>query len=207
MKKVSQYKNIYLNNLDFFAFTNTLLFLMMTIFVYSKRFISYRGEANLYEFYFYAIVIFLTISYTWLKFRHLQINRIILILVEITILMHFSGAFIEVNGSRLYDFRLFDIRYDKFVHLINSMIGSFVAIYFFIKNDYKITRLTLCVIVLCVLGIGAIIEILEFIVTLTVTHNGVGSYINNMSDLVANLIGSLIGITFYLIYENNKRKR
>jgi hypothetical protein len=201
MKKLSFPQRLYVNNLDYFAFINTFLFTLMTVFVYYKRFISFRGEANLYEFYFYATVIFLTITYSWLRFRHLEIHTYVLILIEITILIHFAGAFIQIDGSRLYDYRIMEIRYDKFVHLVNSLIGSTVVIYLFMKNGYAITKLMLTVTVLCVLGIGAIIEIIEFIVTLTVENNGVGNYVNNMSDLLANLIGSLLGISIYSKYK------
>jgi hypothetical protein len=44
--------------------------------------------------------------------------------------------------------------------------------------------------VLVVLGLGAIIEIVEYIVVLTVPQNGVGGYDNNMQDLLANLAGA-----------------
>ena len=195
-------RRIYLNSVDIFAFTNTFLFTMMTIFVYYKRFIDYRGVANLHEFYFYATVIFLTITYSWLRFRHIDIHTSILILIEITILLHFSGAFIEIDGSRLYDFRILEIRFDKFVHMINSMIASIVALYLLRKNEYELSGLVFIITILCVLGVGAIIEILEFIVTLTVENNGVGNYVNNMSDLIANLFGSIIGVALFSKYTN-----
>jgi hypothetical protein len=56
--------------------------------------------------------------------------------------------------------------------------------------------------VFSVLGVGAIIEIAEYIVTLTVEHNGVGSYNNNMLDLIANLFGSLFAIAFVKFFWN-----
>lgn len=188
-----------ITNLDLFAFVNTFLFVMMCIFVYYDRFIAYRGIENLHEFFFYAIVIFLVICYTWLKFRHFDVRLSILMLIEITIILHFAGAFIQIDGSRLYDFRIFEIRYDKFVHLINSMIATVAALYLLYYNNIKTTKLVLTATVLSVLGIGAVIEILEFIVTLTVPHNGVGNYTNNMLDLVANLIGSVIVISIYAL--------
>jgi len=197
MKKLFFLQKISLTNLDFFAFVNTFLFVMMSIFVYYDRFITYRGAANIHEFFFYAIVIFLVICYAWLKLRYFDIRLSILMLIEITIILHFAGAFVQVDGSRLYDFRFFDIRYDKFVHLINSMIATVVALYLLQKYQIKRTKLILTVTVLTVLGIGAVIEILEFIVTLTVPHNGVGNYTNNLLDLVANFIGSIIVVSFY----------
>lgn len=205
MKRVFTPQNTLMTNLDLFAFVNAFLFMMMSVFVYYDRFIAYRGSANLHEFFFYAIVIFLVICYTWLKFRHFDVRLSILMLIEITIILHFAGAFVQIDGSRLYDFRFFDIRYDKFVHLINSMIATVVVLYLLHNNHIKTTKLILTAIVLSVLGVGAVIEILEFIVTLTVPHNGVGDYTNNMLDMVANFIGSLIVISFYNVQKRSEK--
>jgi hypothetical protein len=45
-------------------------------------------------------------------------------------------------------------------------------------------------VLLVVLGLGAVIEIVEYVVVLTVPRNGVGGYDNNMQDLIANLCGA-----------------
>ena len=186
-----------INPLDIFTFFNIALFLAMLDLVYYKRFIAYRGLSNIHEFFFYAATILSLIIYVWVKFRHISIPSSILIFLEVAILIHFSGAFIEINGARLYDFRFYSVRYDKIVHFINSMIGTTVVIYLLGINHIKITKFTLTAAILITVGCGAIIEIMEFFVVLTVPHNGVGDYINNMSDLVANLLGSIIIVIFY----------
>jgi len=192
------------NYFDIFAFFNAFLFLMMTIFVYYDRFIQYRGAANLHEFFFYALVIFFAIAFAWVKYRHIDVEFSILILIEITILIHFSGAFIQVDGHRLYDFRYHDIRYDKIVHFFNSMICSYVFLYLYKKNGYEITKIVLGTVLLNTLGIGTIIELLEFAVTLTVPHNGVGDYNNNMFDLLANFLGGATLVLTYLLYSRQR---
>ena len=186
-----------ITNIDIFTLFNSLLFFMMTKFVYYDRFITYRGAANIHEFFFYAAVIYAVILFFWIKLRHMKISFYILILFEIMILLHFAAAFIEVNGHRLYDLRLFEIRFDKLVHFVNALIGTIITIYFFQKNQCKITKFMLMMTVFSVLGIGAIIEIAEYIVTLTVAHNGVGAYNNNMLDLVANLFGSVVAVLLF----------
>jgi hypothetical protein len=45
-------------------------------------------------------------------------------------------------------------------------------------------------VLLVVLGLGAVVEIVEYFVVLTVAHQGVGDYHNNLQDLVANLVGA-----------------
>ncbi len=176
---------------DLFIAFNSFLFLQMCIFVYFDRFVHYRGLANIHEFFIYAGVILLLILVTWNRFRHLNISSWVLLLIEIGILMHFAGAFIQVDGHRLYDSRFLDIRFDKYVHFVNAMIATLVTIHVFQKRQLQVGGFMLMVAVLVVLGLGGINEIVEYIVTLTVEHNGVGAYHNNMLDLVANLLGSI----------------
>ena len=186
-----------ITNFDGFALLNTFFFLIMCYLVYYDRFISYRGIANIHEFFFYASVIISIIIVAWYKFRYLQVKLSLLILIEIGILMHFSGAFIQVDGHRLYDSRFFDIRYDKFVHFTNAMIATFITLHVFSKRGLQDSKFILLLAVLTVLGLGAVVEILEYIVTLTVKHNGVGAYNNNMLDLVSNFFGSIFAVLVY----------
>ena len=194
-KLVFLFKKI--TSVDLFTLFNSLLFLMMTKFVYYDRFITYRGAANIHEFFFYATVIYVAILYFWTKLRYIKMPLYILILFEAMILLHFAAAFVEINGHRLYDLRIFEIRFDKFVHFINALIATIITFYFFQKNQCKITKFMMMMTVFSVLGIGAVIEIVEYIVTLTVEHNGVGAYNNNMLDLVANLFGSVTAVLLF----------
>ncbi|PIF04214.1 MAG: hypothetical protein CSA86_02525 [Arcobacter sp.] len=197
-------KNRIFNNINIFTFFNAFLFLCMCIFVYFDRFIKYRGTANIHEFFLYASVIFLVIFLAWVKFKEIKVKTYILLAIQITIFIHFAGAFVEIDGHRLYDFRILSIRYDKFVHFINSFIGAFIIHYLFKKYNVDMGRMTLIGLGFIVLGIGAFIEILEFMVVLTVPHNGVGDYVNNMSDLLANLFGVIIYIFTYNMLRNKK---
>ncbi len=197
MKKYFVKYAIEITNFDYFILFNSFMFLMMCTFVYYDRFIEYRGVSNIVEFFIYASVIFAIIAVTWSKFRYLHVNLPLLIMIEFGILMHFAGAFLQVDGHRLYDSRFFEIRYDKYVHFVNAMIATFVTIYVFSKRGFPQTNFMLFIAILSVLGLGGINEVIEFVVTLTVKHNGVGAYNNNMLDLVANLFGSITAIFSY----------
>jgi len=186
-----------ITNLDAFTLLNTFFFIIMCYLVYYDRFISYRGVANIYEFFFYASVIISIVIVAWYKFRYLQVRLSLLILIEIGILMHFSGAFIQIDGHRLYDSRFFDIRYDKFVHFTNAMIATFITLHIFSKRELPDSKFILLLAVLTVLGLGAVVEMVEYVVTLTVKHNGVGAYNNNMLDLVSNFFGSIFAVILY----------
>jgi hypothetical protein len=189
-----------ITRVDLFFALNLVLFVMMCCLFYFDRFIMFHGKANIHEFFIYAAVIFLVICGVWMNFRRMDANLFILVLLEVAILIHFAGGFIEVDGARLYDYRFFGVRYDKFVHLCNSFIGTLVVFYLFLENGYRIGKFICLITVFTVLGVGAFIEIIEFIVALTVDNNGVGTYINNMLDLAANLLGAIAATIAYTVY-------
>lgn len=194
------------NPIDFFALFNLLLFGLMCIVVYYDRFIAFRGAVHIHEFYMYAIILFGLIVLAWIRFRRFVIAPHLLVLVQAGILIHFAGAFVQIDGHRLYDERFWlGIRYDKFVHAYNSAAAVLVVSAVFDRLALELRALRPLILVLCVLGLGAVVEIVEFFVSLTVVHNGVGGYHNNMLDLVANLCGSLSAVAWLSLRRRDAR--
>jgi hypothetical protein len=184
--------------LDTFVFFNLALFLLMAGTVYYDRFIEYRGTGNLLEFYIYAIFIIGLILVGWRSFRQIEMPRMLLVFIELGILMHFAGGLVFIDGQRLYDHFALGIRYDKYVHFTNALLAAAATDTIFARKHLRLSRLRPLVILLVVLGMGAVIEIMEYLVTITVPHNGVGDYDNNMQDLIGNLTG---GFT-YIVWRN-----
>jgi putative membrane protein len=110
------------------------------------------------------------------------------------ILIHFAGGIVHIDQKRLYDNIFFSIRFDKYAHFINSLIGAILVDRVLHYLDFRMKMLQGLVIILIVLGVGAFIEISEYIVMKTIPGNGVGGYDNNMQDLIANLSGSAVYI-------------
>ena len=52
------------------------------------------------------------------------------------------------------------------------------------------------VLVMAGLGMGALNEILEFVVSISVPQSGVGGFINTSLDLCADLIGAVLGLLY-----------
>jgi len=186
------FKKSSVKNVDLFVLTNICLFVLLCVFRYYARFLHYRGAVNIYEFFVYAVGIITLIIILWMFFRRYTFDTSMLVLLEIGILMHFSGAFVQINGHRLYDEHFLWIRYDKYVHLINSFVVSILVRKIFIIQKSELGQINLIFIFLIVLGLGAIVEIVEYGVTKTVPHNGVGDYGNNMQDLIGNCAGGLL---------------
>ncbi|MCG2588457.1 DUF2238 domain-containing protein [Rhodohalobacter sulfatireducens] len=184
--------NLRVKNLDIFWSLNLFLFLWMCQFAYVGRFVEYRGEGNLHEFFVYALLIIIALGFGWKYFRQFQVPSYILVLVQVGILIHFSGGLLEAGGERLYDNTIFGIRFDKYVHLVNAFIAAIIINYILFLFDVQVPRFKYLFVIFIVLGLGAIIEIIEYLVMLTVPGNGVGDYHNNMQDLLANLVGCLL---------------
>lgn len=191
-----------IKSIDIFVVFNLFLFILMCIFVYYDRFVTYRGSENILEFYLYAVVTFLVIIFFWLYFRNYEYSMFALCIIEFGILINFAGGLIHIDGKRLYDMFFLKIRYDKFVHFINSIIACTIINRILAKLRYKINKFEGLVIVLIVLGLGAIIEIIEYIVVRNIPEAGVGGYDNNMQDLIANFLGGL----FYLFIRYFKKQ-
>ena len=176
---------------DAFLAFNVLLFLGMCWFTYYDRFIAYRGAGNVQEFFVYACAILVAMVIAWGGLRRWPLPTWLLLLVQTGVLLHFAGAFFPIDGGRLYDATLASLRYDKFVHAFNAFAGAALLSYLLDATGSRIAFRSL-IVVLAVLGAGAFVEIVEFGVTLTIPHNGVGTYGNNMGDMIANLSGALV---------------
>ena len=178
-----------LRNCDLFAAVNMVLFMVMGGVVYLQRFLVYRGPGNLNEFFVYACAIGAVILVAWLSLRQTNYPARLYIVTQAGILAHFAGAFISIGGQRLYDSQILGLGYDKFVHMFNAAVGASLIAHLFEGVPLRPLMKAL-VVLMIVLGAGAVVEILEFMVSLTIPNAGVGDYNNNMGDLVANAVGA-----------------
>ena len=183
-----------LTNLDFFVLANLILFLLMCVFSYYDRFVQYRGAANVFEFLIYALVIILASVFLWSYFRGYTFDSRLLALIQVGILMHYAGAFVQIGGARLYDNALLGLRFDKVVHFSNALIIAVLVGRLFQIRRMPLDFVNTVLIVVTVLGLGAIIEVVEYAVCLTVPGSGVGGYDNNLQDLIANLAGGMTSL-------------
>jgi len=107
---------------------------------------------------------------------------------------HLAGGLITVGDDVLYNAHagLHAIEYDHFVHSAGVFLGTVTLWTVLIPQrlERDAPRLIL-IVVLGGLGLGAINETIEFL--LTVVHGGthVGGYTNTGWDLVSNVVGAL----------------
>lgn len=186
-----------IKNVDLFIILNVILFCAFCIIYYYERFLYYRGRANIHEFFIYALIIIILILIACYLLRNLHIPNRMLILLQIGILAHFAGGFVPIDGQRLYDAYIIGIGFDKYVHFYNSFVSAYLVNHLFkifsVSSGHPGFRNL--VLLMCVLGGGAVVEIVEYLVLLTVDDVGVGDYHNNMRDMIANLSGCMTFIT------------
>ncbi|MEA3405729.1 MAG: hypothetical protein U9R28_08325 [Pseudomonadota bacterium] len=194
LNRITFSRNSNITNIDYFILLNSLFFLMMCTFVYYEQ---YRAAVNVHEYFIYASLIFLATFLIWYRYKHVEMKLSLLVLVELGIFLHFSGGLIEVNNQRLYEVEFYHIGFDKYVHFINSMIATFITLYVLAKRGLAPNNFIMLVAFLIVLGLGGVVEIIEFGITLIVENHGVGSYHNNMMDLVSNLLGAVSALFLF----------
>jgi len=186
-----------LNAFDKFALCNLILFAVLASSVYWDRFLEFKSRANLPEFLAYAGILMAAMVFAWIKLRSLDFSPRVLAVFQAGLLLHFSGGLFYPGGVRLYDHAIgieffnYPLRYDKVVHLANAFVGCIVVLEIMRLLKFRAPRALWLVVSLVVIGAGAAIEMVEYVVVKTIPHNGVGDYDNNMTDLLANLAGCL----------------
>lgn len=108
-----------------------------------------------------------------------------------------AGGIYLVDGQPLYVKRLLgDIRYDKPFHTVATAIAAWAAYEVIARwADGRATRPAIAVAaVLVAAGVGALVEIVEFVGSITIENANVGGYGDTMLDLVVNTAGAIVAV-------------
>ena len=171
--------------------------------------IGYRWR-NL-ELYIYVLLVLLQAAgmfTAWLLARRVPIPTWVLLLLQVAVLLHLAGGSIFVGETRLYDLNLEPgmagpvwfsqaFRFDKFVHGYFALVGVLALRRIWPELAGVDARgFQLLLILLAVMGICAIVEVLEYLGTKIAYLPEVGGYDNNLQDLLANLVGAGTGLLY-----------
>ncbi|MEI6296862.1 MAG: hypothetical protein WCO84_04430 [bacterium] len=176
------------------------LFLLINVVIFSVvPLLTYKKPENMKWWHFLLAfsVIFLVFGFLWKKAGEFQFSIRSLVLIQIGFLLHYMGT-MHFGGIRGYNLIVVDnIRFDKFIHFFNSMIS------FIVLNDWSKKYNLLEVknknfwMILIVLGLGAVIEIIEYVgIQFVGTIAIQGPYDNNLQDLIADLMGAIVAALF-----------
>ena len=119
------------------------------------------------------------------------------------LLLHILGRLASFQGVRFYDLIMLDLvgapyhilKYDQFVHVYCYVVIA-ILMWCVVRKITKpdANRTVVCVVnVLAASSLGAINEVVEFLAVVLLDTQGVGGYTNTAIDLVANLLGAIVG--------------
>lgn len=156
-------------------------------------------------------VIYVGVIVFFLCLVGVSINRVdytLASLVGLTIwsALHLAGGGVTVGEGRLYDVMLIRIsetfpiwRYDQLVHIWGFGASTLVAFSLLkpsLKDPRKNPVALGIILVMAGLGMGALNEIVEFVVSSIIPRSGVGGYINTALDLCADLVGAILALLY-----------
>ena len=159
----------------------------------------------------YEFVIYVGVIIFFLCLVGISINKVDYTLASLIGLtgwsaLHLAGGGVTIGEGRLYDVMLIRLsetfpiwRYDQLVHIWGFGASTLVA-FSLLKPSLKDPRGHLVavgiILVMAGLGMGALNEIVEFVVSSIIPRSGVGGYINTALDLCADLVGSILALLY-----------
>ncbi len=163
-----------------------------------------------YEFLLYAVTVIILIIILYQTDQYFKFIRLGLWLFNIWLILHILGGLASYDGVRFYDLILLDLvgepyyilKYDQFVHFYCYIVIAMLmwsVIHSIVKQN--ISNTVACIVtILTASSLGALNEIIEFLAFIMLGTEGVGGYINTAIDLVANLLGAIVG-TLYMNFK------
>ena len=163
------------------------------------------------EFVIYVGVIVLAFALLFGTLRITQFPNYILWLISFWGLLHILGGSVPTPDGVLFAYRIYPfidwggdfyiLKYDQIVHMY--LYGVMTLVFFqVLKHTLKATGpfwILLLLAVMASMGVSALNEIMEFLISISLERNGVGGYENSMLDLIFNFSGACIAALFLSI--------
>lgn len=160
-----------------------------------------------HEFLLYAVTVAALAVVLFKTDQYFEFPPAGLWLFNLWLVSHILGGLASWDGVRFYDLMLLNLagepyqvlKYDQLVHFFCYVVMS-VLMWCVVQKIARADadRLVVCVVtILAASSIGALNEIIEFAAVVLLDTDGVGGYTNTAIDLVANLLGAIVG-TLYM---------
>lgn len=158
---------------------------------------------NNHEFLLYAITVTALAILLFGTDRYFRFETAGLWMFDLWLLLHILGGLASYQGTRFYDIVLLDLvgdpyhllKYDQLVHFYCYVVMAVLmwsVVQKIVSDDAS--PVVVCVVtILAASSIGALNEIIEFAAVVVLDSDGVGGYTNTAIDLVANLLGAIVG--------------
>lgn len=142
----------------------------------------------------YTLALVVAFLGVWFLMRRFEYPVWATVAFQLTILGHTAGRFIIVDGAPLYRAVIVGIPADKLIHAFNTAAGTIFIVALLDQLDlpFRGGRGAFLAVMIAS-GMGAVVEIVEYVGALVLPTTAVGDYANNMQDLIANMIGAVAG--------------
>ena len=164
--------------------------------VYYAVLVGYGVATGATQTIFYAVFVGGLALVVAALFPKIRFSPIVLSLLAVWGLAHMVGGLVEIDGKVIYEIELGadQLRFDKLVHFFGFGAATLAA--------YEALRATVAAeasprsaaraAFFVGLGLGAVNETVEFLITLLPGDNNVGGFTNTGWDLVANALGAAV---------------
>lgn len=161
-----------------------------------------------YEYIYYNLFMILCFFALLFFYEKIHLKMPMLIGLIAMSFLHLAGGNLELKGLKLYQTAWLMIPYDKIVHVFGAFVITLIAYNFIheslVAKDKKKSLLVGFIVLMIGVGLGAFVEMVEFLATVLFQSTIVGDYFNNAADLVANFSGALIAVIFSVWHHKNK---
>jgi putative membrane protein len=163
-----------------------------------------------FEFVIYVGVIFVILATALSTTSYTNFPAWQMWLLSLWGLMHVLGGAVHMKDGVLFAHHIFPIinrggdfyvlKYDQVVHAY--LYGLVATMVFHVLRQLKPATermgLMALIAILGASGVGALNEIMEFLISLNM-KNGVGGYENTMLDIISNLLGAIVATLLYVL--------
>jgi hypothetical protein len=121
---------------------------------------------------------------------------------------HMAGGLLVVDGRVLYRLQLIPVllRYDQVVHAFGFGFAT-LACHAVLSRPPGVHPVPTVLVALCGMGVGAVNEMLEFLITRVQPDSNVGGFVNTGWDLVFNALGCGVAALWIKRWRGRRRPR
>lgn len=156
---------------------------------------------------FYAVFMTLLMALVAVVYERRALSRLVLAGLSLWGLGHMVGGLVEVGGSIVYEWMVIPgtLRFDKVVHAFGFGFAT-IACFELLAPVYRGTaRGAAAFAALGGMGLGALNEMVEFLIARYSADSNVGGFVNTGWDLVFNTLGAVTAAAWCALHANRKR--
>ncbi len=170
------------------------------------------------EFIIYVGVIIALVAGVLLTTSYTDFPQWLLWMFSFWGLMHVLGGAVHIGSGVLFGYHIhtflnfggdfYILKYDQVVHFYLYGVVAMMA-YHLLRNVLEVrhnTKLVMLMAIMASVGVSALNEIMEFIISVVVENNGVGGYENTMLDLIFNLGGAVVATGLMTLFSRKREK-